>query len=59
MEFKSTGADIRKLFIPDPGYVFLEADLSQAEARVVALLAKDELLLKMFIFVMLINSKKL
>jgi len=29
----------RSFFIPDPGYIFLEFDLSQAEARVVAWLA--------------------
>jgi len=41
------GADIRSMLIPDEGYVFLECDQSQAEARVVALLANDfELLAK-------------
>jgi len=43
-----TGADLRTLFTPDPGYIFIEPDLSQAEARVVALLARDERLLRMF-----------
>lgn len=42
------GSDIRKMLVPDPGYVFVEADLSQAEARVVALLARDYKMLKMF-----------
>ena len=42
------GSDLRSLFIPDAGYIFIEPDLSQAEARVVALLARDEKLLKMF-----------
>lgn len=42
------GTDIRKMYIADPGYIFVESDLSQAEARVVALLAKDEKLVKMF-----------
>jgi DNA polymerase I-like protein with 3'-5' exonuclease and polymerase domains len=42
------GEDIRSLFIPDEGYIFVESDLSQAEARVVALLANDDRLLKMF-----------
>lgn len=42
------GNDLRRIFVPDPGYVFIEPDLSQAEARVVAVLAKDERLLKMF-----------
>lgn len=42
------GNDLRSLFIPDEGYIFVEPDLSQAEARVVAILARDEKLLKMF-----------
>ncbi len=42
------GADIRRMFIPDPGYIFMEIDLSQAEARVVALLADDDETLKLF-----------
>lgn len=36
------GADIRKQFIPEPGYVLINIDSSQAEARVVFLLANDE-----------------
>ena len=46
------GADedgvVRKLFIPDPGYLMGATDLSQAEARVVALLSDDELALHEF-----------
>jgi uracil-DNA glycosylase len=42
------GEDLRSEFIPDEGHVFIEADLSGAEARVVALLARDERLLKIF-----------
>lgn len=42
------GTDIRSQYVPDEGYVFLEPDLSGAEARVVAILAKDEKLLKIF-----------
>ena len=42
------GTDIRSLFIPDGGYILVEPDLSQAEARVVAILARDDKLLKMF-----------
>jgi hypothetical protein len=42
------GSDIRSMYIPDPGYVFLEPDLSQAESRVVALLARDERAIKLF-----------
>jgi uracil-DNA glycosylase len=40
--------DIRSMFIPDKGKVFIQADSSQAEARVVAVLAKDWELLKAF-----------
>jgi uracil-DNA glycosylase family 4 len=39
---------IRKMFVPDPGYVFINFDQSQAEARVCSLLADDELTLKNF-----------
>jgi uracil-DNA glycosylase family 4 len=42
------GMDVRKMFIPDPGCVFLELDLSQAEARVVAILADDPETLELF-----------
>lgn len=45
---KEVGADIRRMYIPDPGFIFIEPDLSQAEARVVALLAEDQKMLKMF-----------
>ena len=40
--------DIRSMFIPDKGYIFLAADSSQAEARVVAVLAEDWELLAAF-----------
>ena len=40
------GADIRDFFVVDPGYMFLEVDLAQAEARVVALLSEDYELLE-------------
>ncbi len=36
------GADIRSMYIPDEGDIFVQADSSQAEARVVWLLADDE-----------------
>lgn len=35
------GKDILKMLVPDSGYVYLEPDLSQAEARIVDLLAED------------------
>lgn len=39
---------IRGIFIPPPGYLFLEVDLSQAEARIVSLLAEDSETLNLF-----------
>ena len=42
------GVDLRSMFIPDTNYTFLEADLSQAETRIVALLGRDEKALKAF-----------
>jgi len=42
------GSDVRKAFDADPGYVIFEADLSQAEARIVALLARDDETLHLF-----------
>jgi DNA polymerase-1 len=44
----SFGSDARSMYIPDPGYVFMEFDQSQAEPRVVALLCNDDDLLNMF-----------
>ena len=42
------GSDICEMFVPDSGKVFLNADLSQAEARVVFVLAKEfEILAKL------------
>ncbi len=42
------GADLREMFVPDEGCIFVEPDLSQAEARIVALLARDERALEAF-----------
>ena len=42
------GSDLRSMFVPTPGFIFVEADLSQAEARVDAVLAKDWDLLEQF-----------
>lgn len=42
------GPMVRSLFIPDDGKVFVNADLSQAEARVVAYLADEERLQAVF-----------
>jgi hypothetical protein len=40
--------DIRSMFVPDEGFVFIQGDLSQAEARIVAVLSEDYELLKAF-----------
>lgn len=44
----SIGADLLSQYDADPGCVFVEVDMSQAEARIVALLAEDYDLLKLF-----------
>lgn len=36
------GRAIRKVFVPDPGYIFVSADYSQIELRVLAHMAKDQ-----------------
>ncbi len=43
------GAEIRKMFIPKPGYVLVDADYSQIELRVLAHIANDETMLKSFV----------
>lgn len=40
--------EVKSLFIPDEGKVFINADLSQAEARVVAYLADERRLIEVF-----------
>lgn len=42
------GKDIRSMFVPSAGYIFVECDLSQAEARVDAVLASDFEMLEVF-----------
>lgn len=42
------GADVRRMLVPDDGYVFLSCDLSQAEARIVSVLCTDWELLTAF-----------
>lgn len=44
----TTSGDIKKMFIPPPGYLLLEVDYSQAELRVVAELANDENMIDIF-----------
>lgn len=40
--------EVRSLLVPDEGYILINADLSQAEARVVAYLAEDKRLAQVF-----------
>ena len=40
------GGDVRAMYEPEPGYIFVQLDSSQAEARVVFNLAQDEQALK-------------
>lgn len=42
------GRQIRKVFIPEPGYVFLDADYSQIELRVLAHMSGDDRLIKAY-----------
>lgn len=42
------GREVRRAFIPEPGWVLLDADYSQIELRVVAALARDPVLLGAF-----------
>lgn len=42
------GSDIRRMYVADEGCYFFECDLSQAEARVVALLSNDDKTLELF-----------
>lgn len=42
------GAEVRGMYVPDEGEWFGTADLSQAEARIVALLANDKELVQLF-----------
>lgn len=42
------GKELRTMFVSDPGYVLMEFDLSQAEARIVALLGRSQETLDLF-----------
>ena len=42
------GAEIRKMFIPKPGHVLVDADYSQIELRVLAHIAEDENMCRAF-----------
>ena len=43
------GRLIRKVFIPKAGYVFVDADYSQIELRVLAAMSEDEMLIKAYL----------
>ena len=43
------GAEIRKMFIPKPGYLFVDADYSQIELRVLSHIADDKTMQDAFI----------
>lgn len=47
-EDRTIAQDIRSMFVPHRGFCFIECDGSQAEARVVAILADDMEMLAMF-----------
>ena len=42
------GKKIRKMFVPDDGYVYIDADYSQIELRVLAHMAQDTVMLEAF-----------
>lgn len=42
------GRELRKVFIPEEGFVYLDADYSQIELRVMAAMAKDQVLINAF-----------
>jgi len=46
---KNLGIDLRKCVVPRPGYVFVEADYSQIELRIMAELSGEALMLDAFI----------
>lgn len=42
------GREIRKAFIPEEGYIYVDADYSQIELRVMAHMSRDKILLKAY-----------
>lgn len=44
----STAADIKRMFIPPPGYLLWELDYSQAELRIIAELSQDKAMIEIF-----------
>jgi DNA polymerase-1 len=48
MQNQKRGSEFRGVYIPRPGYIFLEGDFSQIELRIAAWLAKEKRMLRMF-----------
>lgn len=44
----TTSSDIKKMFVPPPGYVLLEIDYGQAELRLIAEIAHDKVMIDLF-----------
>ena len=42
------GRELRKMFIPSEGFIFLDADYSQIELRILAHLSEDEIMVKAY-----------
>lgn len=48
MQNQKRGSEFRGVYIPKPGYIFIEGDWSQIELRIAAWLAKEDKMIKMF-----------
>ncbi len=48
MQNQKRGSEFRGVYVPRPGYVFLEGDWSQIELRIAAWLANEERMIQMF-----------
>lgn len=48
MQNQRRGSEFRGVYVPTPGYIFLEGDFSQIELRIAAWLAKEKRMLQMF-----------
>lgn len=44
----TTASEIKKMFIPPPGYLLVEPDYSQAELRIIAELSEDKAMIEIF-----------
>lgn len=48
MQNQKRGSEFRGVYVPRPGYIFLEGDFSQIELRIAAWLAKEKRMIQMF-----------